>query len=108
MSSKSPPDIIYHYTSQDGLVKILKTKLLWASHILYLNDQKEFQHAFELTKEKLKGALLNCKSTARRATLKRCHEELDHFETCAAAQHFFCKNFQAIPSGWKSQSFRLR
>ena len=25
-----------------------------------------------------------------------------------AAQHFFCKNFQAIPSGWKSQSFRLR
>ena len=37
----------------------------------------------------------------------------DTFATSAiviqeAAQHFFCKNFQAIPSGWKSQSFRLR
>jgi len=25
-----------------------------------------------------------------------------------AAQLFFCKNFQASSSGWKSQSFRLR
>jgi hypothetical protein len=25
-----------------------------------------------------------------------------------AAQLFFCKNFQTIPSGWKFQSFRLR
>ena len=30
------------------------------------------------------------------------------FYVSLAAQHFFCKNFQAIPSGWKSQSFRLR
>ena len=27
---------------------------------------------------------------------------------CWAAQFFFCKNFQVIPSGWKFQSFRLR
>jgi hypothetical protein len=100
MSSKSPPDIIYHYTSQDGLVKILNTKVLWASHILYLNDHKEFQHAFELTKEKLEGALSNCKSTVRRATLKRCHEELDHFETCAAFVASFSEDGDLL-SQWR-------
>ena len=36
---------------------------------------------------------------------EHCEHQTDHQ---GAAQHFFCKNFQAIPSGWKSQSFRLR
>jgi uncharacterized protein (DUF3820 family) len=33
---------------------------------------------------------------------------LNWFAREGAAQLFFCKNFQASSSGWKSQSFRLR
>jgi len=35
-------------------------------------------------------------------------EQVSLVSVLGAAQLFFCKNFQASSSGWKSQSFRLR
>jgi len=45
-----PPEKLYHYTSGGGLLGIAKNKEIWASHILYMNDRKEFNLAFEKTK----------------------------------------------------------
>lgn len=47
--TKDPPQIIYHYTSQEGLLGILATKRVWATDILFLNDSSEFQHTLSLT-----------------------------------------------------------
>jgi hypothetical protein len=52
-----PPDELYHYTSQLGLLGILKSDTLWASKIHYLNDSTEFRIALDLAKEVLNERL---------------------------------------------------
>ena len=42
---------LYHYTSQAGLLGIIKNKSIWATNILYLNDMAEFTHAVDLFQE---------------------------------------------------------
>jgi hypothetical protein len=33
-----PPDPLYHYTTQAGLLSIIKTGELWATKVQYMND----------------------------------------------------------------------
>jgi hypothetical protein len=40
----SPSSILYHYTSLQGLLGIVRTKKLWASDIHYLNDAQELKN----------------------------------------------------------------
>lgn len=44
----SSESIFYHYTDQNGLIGILNTKNLWASHVLFQNDSKEFAYGKDL------------------------------------------------------------
>lgn len=44
---------LYHYTSQAGLLGILKSRQLWMTNILYLNDSTEFTHTIDLVKTEL-------------------------------------------------------
>lgn len=39
---------LYHYTDAKGLLGIIESKKLWATHIRYLNDEREFRHALGL------------------------------------------------------------
>lgn len=100
MSSKTPPDIIYHYTSQDGLLKILDTKVLWATHILYMNDHTEFQHAFELTREKIKSTLSRRTNPTIKAMLETCQKTLDHFKNNAVFVASFSEDGDLL-SQWR-------
>lgn len=43
-------ELLYHYTSQDGLLGIIGNGAIWASNIHYLNDSKEFIHAIDEVK----------------------------------------------------------
>ena len=40
-----------HYTSQEGLIGIIKTQSIWVTNIKFLNDEHEFEDALELIKE---------------------------------------------------------
>ena len=40
--------VVYHYTNQKGLLGILQSNSLWASHVFYQNDSKEFLYGKEL------------------------------------------------------------
>lgn len=40
-----------HYTSGTGLRGIVEGQSLWASHVRFLNDASEFEHAFTLARE---------------------------------------------------------
>jgi hypothetical protein len=42
-----PKGLLYHYTTSEGLLGIIERNHLWATHIRYLNDKSEFQHAFD-------------------------------------------------------------
>ena len=50
---RTPPEILYHYTGQAGLLGIISRQEIWASHTQYLNDQREFRHAIDLVKSEL-------------------------------------------------------
>lgn len=51
--SREPPPTLYHYTTQQGLLGIIRDKEIWASHTQYLNDVREFRHALDIFKEEL-------------------------------------------------------
>jgi hypothetical protein len=55
--AETPSGPIYHYTSNDGLLGITRTKTLWASKLHYLNDSTEFAYAIELVRSALKNRL---------------------------------------------------
>ena len=46
--SNSDKTMLFHYTSQAGLLGIVKEQEIWATNIHFLNDYKEFRHAFDI------------------------------------------------------------
>lgn len=50
---KTPPTILYHYTTQVGLIGIIRGDEIWATHTQYLNDDREYIHALELVKAEI-------------------------------------------------------
>jgi hypothetical protein len=49
------PEYLYHYTTAEGLIGIVKNREIWATDIFYLNDQREFRHGIKLAVEELQG-----------------------------------------------------
>lgn len=50
------PTVLYHYTTQRGLLGIVERKVLWATNISYLADSAEFSGAFSLAKRVIEQA----------------------------------------------------
>ena len=44
---RQPPDTLYHYTSNEALLKINSSKSLWMTHALFTNDSAEFSHGMK-------------------------------------------------------------
>ena len=51
MKSNNPPDQIFHYTTQRGLLGICKSKSIWTTKVLCLNDSSEYILALSLARE---------------------------------------------------------
>ena len=45
---ENPPRLLFHYTSLDGALAILKSKSIWASNIDGMNDAKERAHSVDI------------------------------------------------------------
>jgi len=45
-----PPERLGHYTDAGGALGILRNGAIWASHIRFLNDAREFAHAVEIAR----------------------------------------------------------
>ena len=53
MSKENIPKIIYHYTTQEGLLGTLNERALWATKMHYLNDASELIEPFRIGIEEL-------------------------------------------------------
>jgi len=57
MVDSPEPEVVYHYTSVDTLLKIVRApkgeECIWATDIRYLNDVKEREHCIEMMKRRL-------------------------------------------------------
>jgi hypothetical protein len=58
----SKPDLLYHYTSQTGLLGIINEEELWATKVHYLNDSKEFKLALGLILSEIDKRLVSADS----------------------------------------------
>jgi hypothetical protein len=47
----APPEILYHYTSIEGLMGILESRSIWLSDYQYLNDRREINHGADIIRE---------------------------------------------------------
>lgn len=45
--------VLYHYTSLDGFVGILRDRAIWASSIRHLSDSSEFRYTLELVEKRV-------------------------------------------------------
>lgn len=57
LMSHPQPEVLYHYTSIEGLLGIIEKKEIWASHIMYMNDALEFKLFIDLLDRGLKPLL---------------------------------------------------
>jgi hypothetical protein len=57
MIEEELPKIIYHYTTQDSLINIFKTKELWATNIYFMNDASEFNEPLKIVRRILESKL---------------------------------------------------
>ena len=48
MDDHPVPTLLYHYTDARGLLGIVESRTLWATHIEHLNDAQEYHHAVEV------------------------------------------------------------
>jgi len=47
----NPPDELFHYTTQKGLLGIIQNKSIWTTKVLCLNDSSEYVLALRIAKE---------------------------------------------------------
>jgi hypothetical protein len=83
-----PPPILYHYTNQHGLLGILDSKEIWASHTQYLNDANEFRHAIKLVRKELERMIKVTKGLQRallKEMLEAVFERLEAINVCVCS-----------------------
>ncbi|WP_324005257.1 DUF2971 domain-containing protein [Aeromonas hydrophila] len=49
---------LYHYTSLGGMLGILRSQCIWATHTSYLNDSREFIHGLDFAKDVAGGIFM--------------------------------------------------
>ena len=58
-------EILYHYTSFESFLNIIKYKTVWATESKYLNDATEFQYGLRLADEISKSPDINLSDAAK-------------------------------------------
>ena len=51
LTARDLPEVLYHYTTREGLFGILSSLKIWASSSQFLNDASEFTYSTQLIAE---------------------------------------------------------
>ena len=102
---ENKPQILYHYTTQEGMLGIIKEGALWASHIFFLNDSNELIEPLRIASETIEE--YRTKLTEKEMQTKK--EEIDRisaynsYSGCLFFKMFvtsFCNNGDLL-SQWR-------
>jgi hypothetical protein len=80
----NPPESLYHYTSQQGLIGVVTKHVLWATDIRYLNDSSEYSYGEEIVKK-----VVSRRRKGARGDLKKFYEDFDAVEDMFSQTRFF-------------------
>ena len=60
--SLDPRDVLYHYTTADGLKKIIESGSMYASHYKYMNDTSEITYSLKMINKLFEETILTIKN----------------------------------------------
>ncbi len=63
--SRTPAIPLYHYTRQAGLIGIIDGTEILATHTQYLNDRREYLHAIDLVRDRIRAYSASANETDR-------------------------------------------
>lgn len=93
---------LYHYTGIRGLLGIVDNRVVWASHVYYLNDSREILHACEVLGRLLANSENSGEGPEREFT-KQFREWLESFRRDAFHLFVFSLSEEAsLLSQWRS------
>jgi Protein of unknown function (DUF2971) len=100
-ANQPPPEILHHYTTQQGLIGIVGSAKLWATKVQYLNDSTELSLAIGLAQERI-GRLIPNADAAHGPALERMSKlegvaQVNIFVAC------FCE-YGDLLSQWRGYS----
>ncbi len=99
--SRTPPKILYHYTTQQGLLGIIENNEIWASHTQYLNDAREYRHALEMVREELARMKHGSVTTEQERLIAEMGEAIKGVESINVCVCSFSENGDAL-SQWRA------
>jgi hypothetical protein len=92
--------LLFHYTSQSTLLKIVQGKSLWASNIHYLNDATEYKYAFSVLESVLDAKIAAPSDELEQAFLKYLRTYIDEVRNIDV--YVFCFSQQPdLLSQWR-------
>ncbi len=95
-----PPENIYHYTTQKGILGIVSRLEMWATQVHFLNDKNEVFLTFKLLERELRKQADKVQSQAMKVVLndiKRNLSRIDQGHICIAS---FCEEKDLL-SQWR-------
>ena len=101
--SCKPPDALYHYTTQSGLLGIIKNREIWATHTQYLNDQHEYLHALGIVREEIEAVMVATNDSKHKALLTDMVDDVDGIESMNVCVCSFSEDKDSLPQ-WRAYS----
>lgn len=95
-----PPKIIYHYTTQKGMLGIISMREMWATQVHFLNDKNEVNLTFKLLDRELKKRIGRTKCPVNKNILveiRRSLQKINQWHICIAS---FCEEGDLL-SQWR-------
>jgi hypothetical protein len=87
---QEPPETIYHYTTQKGILGIIQNREMWATQVHFLNDKNEIHLTFELLKNELENLIAKADATSNRYRLLK---EINDFLNVMDQGHICISSF---------------
>lgn len=94
------PDIIYHYTTQKGILGIIQTKEMWATQVHFLNDKNEIYLTFSLLKQELQHQFNKAQCPDYKAMMHSILTFLDEMDQGHICISSFCERGDLL-SQWR-------
>lgn len=79
ITTTTPPPVLYHYTTQAGLLGILESNCLWATAAQYLNDSSEYEYGLQLIADRLSSTAKEAVDETVAAKLAEIAKDLSPF-----------------------------
>ena len=94
------PEIIYHYTTQKGILGIISLREMWATQVHFLNDKNEVYLMFKLLDRQLQKKIDTIQNPANKSLLRDIRtglRDMEQWHICIAS---FCEHGDLL-SQWR-------